>query len=135
MYQIDSYIVARPPILAGPYPIKQFLSIAMVKEFAAKGTKITVPVMETAQRDLKAADVAKLGRTEMATMPPLPQNFPGGLKTPHVHYNGDIFLLGDKEWQAFSSKIIEDFRAKLKGAKSINYDQLIRLSDIMQEII
>ena len=52
-----------------------------------------------------------------------------------MHYNGNVYLLKKEEWKALSKKIVEKFRAKLADAQGINYDQLNRLSDIMDEII
>lgn len=136
MYQsADQYYIERPRILAGPHPILDFARIDMIKEFAEKGVRITENEAIVAERDLNAAAKAKLPVSEENAMTLLPRYFPGGIRSPHVHYNGDIYLLNKENWNAFSSKIIEGFRTKLANAKGINYDQLMKLGDAMQEII
>jgi hypothetical protein len=130
----NQYYIERPRILAGPYPILDFARIGMIKEFALKGQKITATAGIAAEKELTAEMGAKMPAAD-AAMILLPKDFPGGIKSPHVHYNGDIYLLKKEDWKAFSGKIIEEFRTKLANAKSINYDQLMRLSDAMQEII
>lgn len=129
-----AYYVEKPRIIAGPYPILDFAKASMIKEFALKGQKITTLSAVTAEKEMPAEINAKASAEESA-ITLLPRHFPGGIKSPHVHYNGDIYLLKKEEWKAFSGKIIEDFRTKLASAKNINYDQLMRLSDVMQEII
>lgn len=135
MEQISNqYYMERPRILAGPYPILDFARTGLIKEFAIKGQIITAAPAMVAEREMAAGSAAK-PPADSATMTLLPKDFPGGIKSPHVHYNGDIYLLKKEDWKVFSGKIIEDFRTKLASAKSINYDQLMKLSDVMQEII
>lgn len=59
----------------------------------------------------------------------------GGRKLAHLHYRGDIYLLNDNQWKAFSNKIIGGFAEKLANAKTVNFEQLIQLSDAMGSII
>lgn len=59
----------------------------------------------------------------------------GGIRVPHVHYEREIYLLTDKQWTEFSQKVIESFQNKLAHAKGINFEQLMKLSDAMGEII
>ena len=37
----------------------------------------------------------------------------GGKRTPHLHYKGEIYLLNEKQWKDFSSKVLQDFSKKL----------------------
>ena len=64
----------------------------------------------------------------------LPTNKFGGLRMPHLHYNGDIYVLDKKQWNEFSRKIIEGFKSKLANAKSINPDQMVKISETIHEI-
>jgi hypothetical protein len=59
----------------------------------------------------------------------------GGIKAPHIHYDGETYFLTDKQWNEFSKTIIKGFQNKLAHAKGINFDQLMNLSDVMSEII
>ncbi len=59
----------------------------------------------------------------------------GGMRVPHLHYDGKIFLLDELQWKDFSKTIINDFRLKLEKANSINYEQLMELSGAMESIV
>lgn len=59
----------------------------------------------------------------------------GGIRVPHLHYNGEIYLLNKKQWAEFSGEIIKDFSRKLSEAKTVNFGQLMELSDAVNEII
>jgi transposase len=59
----------------------------------------------------------------------------GGMKVPHLHINGEIYLMDKKQWNEFSGKIIKEFSKKLAEAKSVNFRQLTELSDAMSEIL
>ena len=45
-----AYYVEKPRIIAGPYPILDFVKGTMIKEFALKGQKITTLSAVTAER-------------------------------------------------------------------------------------
>lgn len=55
-------------------------------------------------------------------------NFPGPLKVPHLHYEGDVYILNDSQWKEFSTAIIKGFQDKLANAKSVNFGQLMEMS-------
>jgi hypothetical protein len=57
------------------------------------------------------------------------------IKAPHIHYDGKTYFLTDKQWNAFSQKVIKGFQNKLAHAKGVNFDQLMKLSDVMSEIV
>ena len=69
------------------------------------------------------------------TPPPSDGIWYGGIKIPHVHYDGKMYQLTDKQWIEFSQQIIDKFQSKLSHAKGINFNQLMELSDAMSEII
>jgi hypothetical protein len=60
--------------------------------------------------------------------------FPGGLKCPHLHFKGDIFLLTESQWKDFSSSAIKQFQERLSRAKSVTFDQLMQLSEATADI-
>lgn len=55
----------------------------------------------------------------------------GGMKAPHIHLDGKIYLLNEKQWAEFSTKVIVDFQERLEKAKSIpmNFDQLTSVAE------
>ncbi|MBP9211073.1 MAG: hypothetical protein KBF37_12220 [Saprospiraceae bacterium] len=58
-----------------------------------------------------------------------PRPFPGGLRIPHLHFKGDVFLLDDRQWNELSSAVLEGFKEKLNRAKSVSFEQIMKLSD------
>lgn len=61
--------------------------------------------------------------------------FAGGIRALPIHYDGETYLLTEKQWIEFSQKVIERFQKKLTHAKGVNFDQLMKLSDVMSEIV
>jgi hypothetical protein len=50
-----------------------------------------------------------------------PRLFPGGIKIPHLHFQGDIYILNDKQWKEISTEVINGLRKKIADAKSVNF--------------
>jgi hypothetical protein len=61
-------------------------------------------------------------------------SFPGGLKCPHLHSKGDIYLLTEEQWNEFKKEIVPEFEKKLRNAKSVNYTELMQLSEVISGI-
>lgn len=55
--------------------------------------------------------------------------FPGGIRIPHLHLRGDIFLLKDELWQNFSAGLIKDLQGRLNKAKSVSFEQAMEISE------
>lgn len=55
-------------------------------------------------------------------------HFPGGIRLPHVHFKGDMYLLSDEQWKEFSGKLVKEFQAKLSRARVLNIESLMDLS-------
>lgn len=58
-------------------------------------------------------------------------NIYGGKRVPHLHYRGKIYLLNQRQWERFSSKIIKEFTAKLAKAKTVNFEHFMEMTDVM----
>ena len=70
---------------------------------------------------------------ELADIPkirPYPP-FPGGLRIPHLHLRGDIYLLTDKQWKEFSGMAVKNLQEKLGTVGTVGFDQLMELSETM----
>jgi hypothetical protein len=52
----------------------------------------------------------------------------GGIRVPHLHYKGQAYLLDEKQWDAFSKKVIADAQAKLANVKVVSFDNLAQLA-------
>jgi hypothetical protein len=58
----------------------------------------------------------------------------GGMKIPHFHFDGDVYLLNEEQWQTFSSGVLKDFSKKLTNAKNISFSQLADIADAVEEL-
>ncbi|NYT02556.1 MAG: hypothetical protein GKC10_07355 [Methanosarcinales archaeon] len=58
----------------------------------------------------------------------------GGMKVPHLHYKGEIYILNEKQWGDFSTMVLQEFRAKLADVKTVGFNQLMDLSDVVNDI-
>ncbi|MGE5405572.1 MAG: hypothetical protein ACM3PP_11610 [Candidatus Saccharibacteria bacterium] len=58
----------------------------------------------------------------------------GGMKIPHLHFDGDIYLLNEAQWHKFSHKVIDGFKDKLTHAKAINFEQMLELSEAINNL-
>ena len=61
-----------------------------------------------------------------------PQPFPGGMRTPHLHFKNDIYLLNHEQWKEFSAKAVKNFKEKLAKVETVNFDKLMELSEAIE---
>jgi hypothetical protein len=59
----------------------------------------------------------------------------GGMRVPHLHYGGELYLLDQEQWKAFSGGIVKEFSKKLAAANSVNFGQLMEISEAVNEIV
>ena len=59
----------------------------------------------------------------------------GGMRVSHLHYGGELYLLNQEQWKAFSGGIIKEFSRKLAAANSVNFGQLMEISEAVEEVI
>jgi hypothetical protein len=59
----------------------------------------------------------------------------GGMRGPHLHYRGNVYLLDSKQWDKFSGEIIKEFSRKLGEANSVTYGQFVELADVVNGIV
>lgn len=57
-----------------------------------------------------------------------PKPFPGGLRHPHLHFKDEIYLLDNKLWREFSTKVIRSLKDRLNRARTVSFDQLLEAS-------
>jgi len=68
------------------------------------------------------------------TLPKLPP-MPGGIKIAHLHFDGDVFMLNDEQWQKFAGGVIvEGMKAKLNKTRSISFEQAMELSTVVDSL-
>lgn len=63
-----------------------------------------------------------------------PRPFPGGLRSPHLHFKGDIYLVNQEQWSVFSGAVITQYQEKLSKAGAIGFDQLMDVATGMETL-
>ena len=58
----------------------------------------------------------------------------GGMRGPHLHYAGEIYILNDKQWQDFSAQVLGKLKEKLNGAQKVTFNQLMEVSDAVEAL-
>ncbi len=58
----------------------------------------------------------------------------GGIRLAHLHAKGNIYLVDEKQWKDFSGRVMRDFRARLESAQSVNFEQLMDLSEAVEGV-
>ena len=76
----------------------------------------------------------EMGEIERFPVKLRPPDFPGGLKVPHLHFCGQLYLLDDKQWHDFSANVVERFQSKLSRAHMVSFEQMMELSDVVHGI-
>jgi len=81
------------------------------------------PVLRRTLRQPEAADAARM--IDLGW----PDDFPGGMKVPHFHYRGDVYLLKRKQWREFSSAVVKDLSSRLADAGRVSLPELLDISN------
>lgn len=77
--------------------------------------------------------IARIG-TEPQLPVPHRVPFPGGLKLPHLHYEGNAYLLTEEQWRGFTGRVLEDFKARLAKVKVVSFDQLMSIAETIDDV-
>jgi hypothetical protein len=51
----------------------------------------------------------------------------GGIRVAHLHYKGQVYMLDERQWATFSSKVIADAQKKLSNVKAVSFENLVEL--------
>ncbi|NMW22532.1 MAG: hypothetical protein HKK67_13105 [Chlorobiaceae bacterium] len=55
--------------------------------------------------------------------------FPGGIRSPHIHYNGEIYFLNNEQWKEYTTPVLKNLSDKLASAQSITFNDLASVSN------
>lgn len=53
----------------------------------------------------------------------------GGMRMPHLHFGGEIFILSEPQWAEFSKAAVNTMTERLKGAHKVGFDAVMALSE------
>ncbi len=62
------------------------------------------------------------------------QGFAGGMRVPHLHFSGRVYLLNQEQWKEFSNVMLDSFREKLATVNAVSFDQLMELSEAVNAL-
>ncbi len=57
------------------------------------------------------------------------QGINGGMRVPHLHFRGEIYMLNNEQWKEFSRGMLEQLSSKLGKANAVSFDQLMDVSE------
>jgi hypothetical protein len=53
----------------------------------------------------------------------------GGMRNPHLHYAGEIYILNESQWADFSKSAMSALSAKLGGAQKVTFENVMQISE------
>ncbi|MCE1164951.1 MAG: hypothetical protein LWX07_06075 [Bacteroidetes bacterium] len=56
----------------------------------------------------------------------------GGPIFPHLHLDGDVYLLNDEQWKTFSEGILKGIKEKIANAGKVNFAQVSALAEAVE---
>ena len=59
--------------------------------------------------------------------------FPGD-RGPHLHYDGKLYLLTDKQWKEFSQPILKEMSQKLMKAATVPFEEFMNVTDTLNKM-
>lgn len=121
-------------LINGGWPGPWVINELQIKEFIVKYklkpiSHESLPT-RALEHEAKASPEAKLQVNPIYIIDPR-----GGMRNPHLHYRGQIYLLDSELWNKFSGQIVREFSEKLAKTNSVSYNQLVELSDTMNAIV
>ncbi len=125
-----SPFVLRRWIFGIPAPI-WLKNIEVISEFITRNALKPVP----AESLLNVQSVqAESGEQVKATLIIDKRPYPGGIRIPHLHSKGDLYLVKEELWRDFSARIVKEFQAKLANAKGISFEDVMELSEAVDKL-
>jgi hypothetical protein len=53
----------------------------------------------------------------------------GGMRMPHLHYAGEIFILNEGQWAEFSKSAVSALAEKMGKAQKVTFESVMQVSD------
>lgn len=128
--ELDKIIISREEIHLKVGKPRDFwlVNSAFIKEFIIKEklkdvTEATILPVKAASENVLSANIVK----EYG-------DIRGGMRAPHLHYNGKVFMLDKKQWNKFSETILAQLREKLNSVNSVSFEQVMEISDTIDSL-
>jgi hypothetical protein len=89
----------------------------------AVGTRMSAEAEERAQPRMQSAAMLRDWR--------------GGIRTPHLHLHGELYMLDQDQWMKFTDQVRKDVSQKLKLAgesKHVGFEQFVDLTEALDQM-
>ena len=93
----------------------------MIGEFVQKNK---LKPIDTTPFEIEAIAGAVEAREEKTALPLRRPPFPGGMRSPHLHFRGAVYALNEQQWRAFSGGVVKDLNERLAKASVLSFDQM-----------
>jgi len=93
----------------------------MIGEFIQKNG---LKPMDTSGYEFEAIAGAAEAKAEKAALPFRRPPFPGGMRMPHLHFEGNVYALNEQQWQAFAGNVVKGLNEKLAKASALSFDDV-----------
>lgn len=60
--------------------------------------------------------------------------YTGGMRAPHLHYDGEIYSLDRAQWREFSERTLHTLHERLAEVKKVGFEQLMKLSEAVSSV-
>lgn len=105
-------------------------NVKIIREYIQEYGLTPVTITATAGTAKSASLTPKL----LATRAVLDLGIRGGIRPPHFHYQDRIYMLDQKQWNAFSKNIVTNFKTALSKSRTISFDQAMVLDGVTQKM-
>ncbi|GAB4420886.1 MAG: hypothetical protein OHK0032_16670 [Thermodesulfovibrionales bacterium] len=78
--------------------------------------------------------LAPMGAEQEKAIRIWPRPIPGGIRIPHLHFRGDVYLLNESQWKEFSGKVVKEFQTKLARVNTVSFEQVMEISEAVDSL-
>jgi hypothetical protein len=111
------------------------------RDFWVSQLEIIERFVKTAGNELTRIQVAAESRVELGAKTPavaaktiLWDPTRGGMRMPHLHYAGEIYLLNEGQWASFSKSAMKALTEKLGKAQKVTFEDVMQVSETLSQI-
>ncbi|WP_152643307.1 hypothetical protein [Anaeromyxobacter sp. PSR-1] len=55
----------------------------------------------------------------------------GGMRTPHLHYGGELYVMSEPQWAELSKAAVSAMTERMTKAQRVGFDTVMQLSDVV----
>ena len=96
--------------------IEQFMKSAAGRELI----QVNAAAHSAAKQDMKASGKAIIWDPTR-----------GGMRMPHIHYAGEIYILNEKQWEDFSKLAMQALAEKMGKMQKVSFENVMQIAEGM----